>query len=62
MHILARMFTPARIILRQKELVGPMGPMGPTGPWAPWARGLHGPMGPIGPWAHGPIISYYIIK
>ena len=50
MHILARIFAPARIILRQKKWVGPMGP---------WAHGPMGPMGPCAPWAHGPL--YYIM-
>ena len=66
MFIWARIFAPARIILRQNKWAGPMGPWwahGPHGPMGPWA---HGPMGPLAPWApwapwaHGPIILYYI--
>ena len=40
MHILARIFAPARIILQQQKWVGPMGP---------WAHGPNGPMGPTQP-------------
>ena len=53
MYMLARIFAPARIILRQTKIGGAHGPMGP------WA---HGPMGPMGPWAHYIILTLYYMN